>query len=88
MKLTQETASKINVGDYIRIDYGKDVTIEGAVYASNLTKGLWIDCPDGSQRVQGPSVFQKSLDVTWPRKHPKMARDSHTNHFKAVKNET
>ena len=88
MKLTQATASKINVGDYIQIDYGRGVTIEGAVYAIDLTKGLWIDRPDGTQRVHGSAIFRESgLNITWPQEHPKMVRGNN-GHFTVTRSET
>ena len=88
MKLTAETANNINVGDYIRIDYGGGVAIEGAVYAIDPTEGLWIDLPDGRQRVHGPAIFrQNGTDITWPQEHPEMVR-GHNGHFAVVPNET
>ena len=88
MKLTAEAANQINVGDYIRIDYGGGVTIEGAVYAISLKKGLWIDRPDGTQRIHGPTIFRANgMEITWPQKHPKMTR-GHNGHFVVAKSET
>ena len=82
MKLTSETANKVQAGDYVRLNHGGGVTVEGAVYAIDVKEGLWLDCPNGGQKVYGPAVFKSDLDVSWPKDHPKMVRDTHSQHFK------
>lgn len=50
LRLTQDTVHRILVGDYIRLDYGR----EGEVYANDVL-GLKVNCPDGSYHGLGHS---------------------------------
>ena len=83
MKLTKENASKIKVGDYIimKSDIG---TREGRVYCNNnLMIGL--DCPDETWHcLSKTEKCDGTVEVTWPKKHPRMLPDGH-GHYKLVK---
>ena len=50
LRLTEETLRRIQVGDYIRFDYGR----EGEVYGNDCL-GLKVNCPDGGYHGLGPT---------------------------------
>ena len=83
-KLTTESVENIQPGDYIRLDYGEGVSVEGTVRKIDPKQGVIIDRPNGQARVHGPSIFKMALPFTRPKEHPVMLQDSHTGKFKVV----
>jgi len=87
-KLTPEAATLLQIGDYIRINFGGGVFEEGAIYNIDPSQGLILDRPYKGRMVYWSVIFNRNLPITFPEKHPNMMLDRHAKRFVISKKET